>query len=100
MAERNILVWNGDSVPTLDVVEDQPCEWRSNLWWCADGPVRFAKGRSHAEWAAKVHETGGVVADPLFRDAAHGDYRLCPGSPAARIGFKPFDPRKAGRRRR
>ena len=99
-AERNILVWNGDSVPALEVVEDQPCEWRSNLWWCADGPVRFAKGRSHSEWAQKVHEIGGVVADPLFEDAAHGDYRLRPGSPAAGIGFKPFDPRKAGRRRR
>ena len=99
-AERNILVWDKSSKPMEDVVEDQPCRWASNLWWCVDGPVVFSKGKNHGEWQAKSGERGGIVADPLFMDAARGDYRLRPGSPAGRIGFKPFDPGKAGRRRR
>ncbi len=97
-AERNILVWDKTSKPMEDVVEDQPCKWASNLWWCVDGPVAFAKGKSHKEWCAKSGEQGGVQADPLFVDAAKNDYRLRPDSPASRISFKPFDPRLAGRR--
>jgi len=97
-SERNILVWNSSSKPMVDVVEDQPCRWASNLWWCVDGPVAFANGKSHGEWREKSGERGGIVADPLFVDAARNDYRLRPESPAFRMGFRPFDPRKAGRR--
>jgi len=31
-----------------------------------------------------------VIADPLFVDPQHGDFTLKPGSPADKIGFKPF----------
>jgi hypothetical protein len=38
-----------------------------------------------------------VIADPLFVAPENHDYRLKPESPALKLGFKPFDPTKAGR---
>ncbi len=54
--------------------------------------VRNAKD-SWASWRAKGQDTASVIADPLFRDAAKGDYRLKPNSPAFKLGFVdlPYD---------
>lgn len=67
-----------------------------NLYWNASGrPVRF-EGKDLAAWRATGKDEGSLVADPRFADPARGDFRLKPGSPAARIGFRPFDYTRAG----
>lgn len=69
---------------------------RNNCYWNAAGqPVDFL-GKPLAEWQAAGHEEGSIVADPLFVDAEHGDFRLRPESPALKLGFKPFDYDQAG----
>lgn len=44
-------------------------------------------------------ETGSLIADPLFRDAANYDFTLAADSPAKLIGFKPIDISDVGARR-
>ncbi len=43
-----------------------------------------------SNWQAGGHDPEGVVADPLFVDPEHGDFRLRPDSPALALGFVPF----------
>jgi hypothetical protein len=67
-----------------------------NVYWNAAGaPVRFGN-LDWPAWLAKGVDQDSVVADPLFVDPEHGDYRLKPDSPALKMGFKPFDPSQAG----
>ena len=52
-------------------------------------------GGTGASPATKLHEQSGrdensIVADALFVDAAHGDYRVQDRSPALKLGFKNF----------
>jgi len=45
---------------------------------------------------AKDHARADFREDPLFADAARGDFTLRPDSPALKKGFVPFDWRRAG----
>ncbi len=61
-----------------------------NLYWCTTGKPEFA-GRDFAAWQSEGNDRGSLVADPLFKNPAAGDFSLRAGSPASKIGFKPID---------
>jgi hypothetical protein len=103
--ERNLVVHAaGDTVrggyrcANLDPTR---AVFRRNLYWNRAGtPLRFF-GKTFADWQAAGMDAGSCVADPLFADSAHDDFRLRPDSPAIAVGFQPFDltdvgPRPAG----
>lgn len=72
--------------------------WRMdrNVYWNPDEPeIEFA-GQSFDKWRARGHDKNSIIANPLFVDAEKFDFRLKPGSPAIKLGFKPFDTTKAG----
>jgi hypothetical protein len=67
-----------------------------NVYWHAKGaPTDFA-GKTWAEWQAAGNDVRSVLADPLFRDPAKGDWSLSEDSPALKLGFRPFDWKTAG----
>lgn len=68
----------------------------NNCYWDASGgEVKFA-GRTLEQWQAEGRDTHSIIADPLFVNAEHADFRLRPDSPALALGFKSIDVSKAG----
>ena len=100
--ERNIVVWSsGDAFVKYGGTKSERAkiDWRRNLWWRADGVEEF-NGTSFADWCGRVKDKGSVFADPLFADWKARKFSLKAKSPALALGFVPFDPAQAGRRRR
>ena len=95
--ERNLVYWdNGYLLGYGGWKAGAKVELRNNLFWRAGGePFDFA-GMTWDEWRAKGNDAGSLIADPLFENPAKRDFRLKPGSPAEKIGFRPFDPNQAG----
>jgi hypothetical protein len=94
--ERNIVYWDEGPVHSRSRWEDRK-RFRSSLYHCtkSNDPV-FSDGMKLKQWRAKGEDAGSILADPMFVDPKRGDFRLKPGSPAAKIGFKPFDYSMAG----
>lgn len=46
-----------------------------------------------------AYDANSLVADPLFVDAVHDDYRLRPDSPALKLGFVPIPVDRIGIRK-
>jgi hypothetical protein len=75
-----------------------------NLVWHAGLPITVGQHGmkdtpsrlTWEQWQEKGFDTHSIAADPLFVDAAHGDYRLKPNSPAFKLGFKPIPVDKIG----
>jgi len=95
--ERNIVYWDeGRLLGYGGWRAGAKVILRNNLYWRAGGKPFDFDGKSWKEWRAKGNDEGSIIADPLFVDPAHRDFRLRPGSPAEKIGFKPFDISAAG----
>ena len=60
-------------------------------------PLTFDK-RSFKQWQRAGYDRHSRIADPGFVDPVNADFRLKPNSPAASIGFRPFDLSTAGPR--
>ncbi|RFC46502.1 MAG: Right handed beta helix region/Right handed beta helix region [Verrucomicrobia bacterium] len=113
--ERNVVVWD-PAAPLLDGGEwnwklnlpPDPGEprdttiFRNNLYWPTDGnlPAHLTKGSfTWEQWRGMGRDAGSLFADPQFEDLVRRDFRLKAGSPAAKVGFKPWDLTLAGVRK-
>jgi len=94
--ERNIVYWKeGPLLGSNWSGDNYALDY--NLYWNASGkPVRFGK-MTQEEWQKKGQDVHSLIADPLFVNPEKGDFRLRPGSPALKVGFRPFDMTKMGR---
>ena len=96
-----------------DNEEPVPCTQRfffdSNLYWGAGGErAKFATANAdnfrqtdeHSldDWRKLGEDQGSMIEDPKFKNPHYpeDDFTLLPGSPATKIGFKPFDYKQAG----
>lgn len=69
----------------------------ANTYWNPNGVATNAfNGGPWEAWRAAGQDAQSRLADPLFRNAAKGDFRLSARSPALKAGFKPFDAEQAG----
>lgn len=72
-----------------------------NLYYRIGGePFDWPGDRTFQEWQEWTgQDRRSIIADPMFVDPENGDFRLKTGSPAERIGFRPIDTSRIGRRR-
>jgi len=95
--ERNIVYWDQGRLLGYG-------GWRAgaqvamnrNVYWRAQGQPFDFDGQTFAEWQAAGNDKDSLIADPLFVDPEHRDFRLQPTSPAFKLGFEPFDAGEAG----
>jgi len=100
--ERNIVYWKEGPFFRRGYSEKagEGYAFRSNLYWNAAGKPVEPAGMPFAKWQELGQDRDSLIADPLFVNPDKGDFRLRPGSPAAKIGFKPPDVSRVGPRPR
>jgi hypothetical protein len=89
---RNIIV---DETPYRFIAADPEYARQIdyNLFYSENGmPEVSGVGdiMSFEQWQQKGFDVHSLVADPMFVDAKHGDFRVKPGSPALKLGFENF----------
>ena len=68
----------------------------NNCYWNSGGADIDFAGTDIEKWHELGRDKNSIIADPMFVDPEKNDFRLKPGSPALKTGFKPFDYSKAG----
>ena len=98
--DHNIVYWNLPDTPLLGrgkgSWKDGHYDIDHNLYWYDGKAFDFAEF-TQKEWNDMGNDQHSIIADPLFVDAANGDFHLRDDSPAKKIGFEPWDYTKAGR---
>jgi len=92
--DHNIVLF--DTSPLGSNWSNEKYKIDNNLYFNSAGKEFTFAGATFAAWKARGHDVNSIIANPMFRDPARIDFRLKPGSPALKIGFKPFDFNKAG----
>jgi hypothetical protein len=93
---KNIVFWRDGALLASNWTGDHYA-FDDNVYWNADGkPFDFAGARWDA-WRKRGEDAHSIIADPMFADAEHGDFRLKPDSPALALGIESIDARHAGR---
>lgn len=95
LCRRNVFDYQGRSalLYRLSRFKDEYVAFEHNLIHSADGMIRIVgvsglpRTHSWPAWTRRGHDSGSVVADPLFVDRAGHDYRFRPGSPAFELGI-------------
>lgn len=96
--ERNIVIY-GDAPLLGGNWKNGQYKFEKNLYWNTAGkPVVFPGGLTLEQWQAQGQDSGSIIADPLFENAAAADFRLKPDSPAMKLGFRPIDTSQVGLR--
>jgi hypothetical protein len=96
---NNILYFDTDGAVLAGNWKELQATIDRNLYCNASGrPLSFA-GQPFEEWQAQGADQHSLIADPLFKDPAGGDFNLDPNSPAFSLGFVPFDLSTVGPRR-
>lgn len=95
---RNIVYYSQGQVLGYWNTRNSNFIYDHNVYWNASGAPLTFSGKSLEEWQAAGKDKHSIVADPLFVDPEHGDFHLRPGSPAARVGFEPWDFSEVGPR--
>jgi len=98
--ERNIVFWDNDSPLLGSNWKDNNFRMDRNIFWRGGKDIVFPGGLTFEQWQEqREQDRHSVIADPRFVSPAGGDFRLQADSPAFKLGFEPFDPSAAGRRR-
>lgn len=101
---RNIVAYTRPESDLIFSYTDQTdlfSEWDNNLYWLRGADLNTLRHKNtpvgtFADWRKAGMDTHSLVADPMFLDPAHDDYRLKPDSPAYKLGFKPIPVEKIG----
>lgn len=93
--ENNIVAFDSG---TLSGINWEQVGHRSdyNCYFDSRTPEIKFKDISWADWQKKGQDRHSVIADPQFADAARFDFTPTNRQMLKKIGFKPFDPGKAG----
>ncbi len=92
---RNIIVHTGGT-NVYEFIRANPAyakQFDNNLFFNYRGEPTIGGwdgAKTLSQWQAKGFDRHSLFADPMFVDPVKGDYRVRPGSPALKLGFKNF----------